>query len=165
MLKVIDVDLITDYNLALIFSDGFKGTVDLEGIFSTVETSSRFDKFALDTDGSLRWENITLTANELRDLSVGQLSEDSNLSSLEEIEVVIKSAAWESMQEGRPDILQAAIRGYVEKFGHQRVIAKAGIKSRTSAYRSLKPDTTPNFGTLVQLGRAVIELAGELSEK
>ncbi len=69
------------------------------------------------------------------------------------------------MQERRPHILQAAIRGNADKFGHHRVIAKAAIKSRTSAYRSLKPDTTPNFGTLVQLGRAVIELAGELSEK
>ncbi len=65
------------------------------------------------------------------------------------------------MKEGRADILQAAIRSYVEQFGHSQVIAKAGIKSRTSAYRSLKPETRPNFDTLVQLGHAVIELAQE----
>ena len=72
---------------------------------------------------------------------------------------IIKQASWDSMQERRSDILQVAIRSYVEQFGHSQVIAKAGIKSRTSAYRSLKPQTTSNFATLVQLGHAVIELA------
>lgn len=161
MLKVIDVDVIADYSLALTFSDGFHGQVDVSGIFADLEPDAVFEKFALDADGSLRWPQITLTPEELRKLSIGGFQDSQILASIEEIEAVIKSAAWESMQEGRPDILQAAIRGYVEKFGHQKVIAKAGIKSRTSAYRSLKPDTTPNFGTLVQLGHAVIELARE----
>lgn len=67
---------------------------------------------------------------------------------VKEMETVIKQASWDSMQEGRPDILQAAVRSYVEQLGHSQVIAKAGIKSRTSAYRSLKPETTPNFATL-----------------
>jgi DNA-binding phage protein len=75
------------------------------------------------------------------------------------MERVIKQASWDSMQEGRADILQAAIRSYVEQFGHNAVIERAGIRSRTSAYRSLKPETTPSFRTLVQLGHAVIELA------
>ena len=79
--------------------------------------------------------------------------------SYKEMERVIKQASWDSMQEGRADILQAAIRSYVEQFGHNAVIERAGIRSRTSAYRSLKPETTPSFGTLVQLGHAVIELA------
>lgn len=83
---------------------------------------------------------------------------------VQEMEDVIKQASWDSMQEDRPDILQAAIRSYVEQFGHSQVIAKAGIKSRTSAYRSLKPQTTPNFATLVQLGHAVIELAKESAD-
>ena len=161
MLKVIDVDVIANYSLALTFSDRFRGQVDLSGIFADLESDAVFEKFALDADGSLRWPSITLTPEELRELSSGGFQDSQTLASIEEIEAVIKSAAWESMQEGRPDILQAAIRGYVEKFGHKKVIAKAGIKSRTSAYRSLKPDTTPNFGTLVQLGRAVIELARE----
>lgn len=47
---------------------------------------------------------------------------------VQEMEAVIKQASWESMMEGRPDILQAAIRSYVEQFGHGQVIAKAGIK-------------------------------------
>ncbi|WP_245583284.1 hypothetical protein [Oceanospirillum beijerinckii] len=77
------------------------------------------------------------------------------------MEDVIKQAAWDSIQEGRPDILQAAIRAYVEQFGHKQVVERAGIKSRTSAYRSLKPEVSPNFGTLVQLGHAVVEIAQE----
>lgn len=161
MLKVIDVDIVANYSLALTFNDGFAGQANLSDLFGKLDSMPVFEKFALDANGSLRWEKITLSPEVLKGLTSGNYTVAKRATAVDEIEEVIKAAAWESMQEGRPDILQAAIRAYVEKYGHQKVIDKAGIKSRTSAYRSLKSDTTPNFGTLVLLGHAVIELARE----
>lgn len=163
MLKIIDVDLIEPYKLALIFSDGFQGIADLSAYFSKAPFSGikNFQKFSLTADGALNWSGNELSASTLRAVTKGVQKTAAFSFNVQEMEDVIKQASWDSMQEGRPDILQAAIRSYVEQFGHSQVIAKAGIKSRTSAYRSLKPQTTPNFATLVQLGHAVIELAKE----
>ena len=163
MLKIIDVDHVHGYVLKLVFSDGFVGTVDLQEMFlkTPLSQATGFEHFSLTADGNLKWDNHQVRADFLRslifndDTVVGKKHDDLGM------EEIIKQAAWDSMCEGRTDILQAAIRAYVEKYGHSKVIAKAGIKSRTSAYRSLKPDTTPNFRTLVQLGHAVIALAQE----
>ncbi|OPX56773.1 Protein of unknown function [Oceanospirillum multiglobuliferum] len=162
MLKVIDVDFVSGHTLALTFNDGYQGHADLSVYFTKAPFSEvkDFKRFSLTADGSLNWSGKELSAATLRDITKGSQTPSVELSfNVQEMEAVIKQASWESMMEGRPDILQAAIRAYVEQFGHSQVIAKAGIKSRTSAYRSLKPETAPNFGTLVQLGHAVIELA------
>ncbi|MDP2713890.1 MULTISPECIES: type II toxin-antitoxin system antitoxin DhiA [unclassified Rheinheimera] len=161
MLKIIDVDWVADYTLTLTFNDGFEGLADLSAYFCNPPFSAitDFKKFSLTAEGSLNWSGNELSAATLRDATQGGYKASDLSVNVMEIEQVIKQASWDSMQEGRPDILQAAIRAYVEQFGHSQVIAKAGIKSRTSAYRSLKPQTTPSFATLVQLGHAVIELA------
>lgn len=161
MLKIIDVDWIADYRLQLSFNDGYVGQADLADIFSRKPFAeiTDFKRFALTADGCLRWGEHELSANVLRDISQGaylQAPVDADVAKMEEI---IKQASWDSIVEGRPDILQAAIRAYVERYGHSQVVAKAGIKSRTSAYRSLQADTKPNFDTLVKLGHAVVELA------
>ena len=163
MLKIIDVDLVGPYKLELVFNDGFHGIADLSDYFSKAPFSAikDFQKFSLTADGSLNWRGNELSAATLRAATKGVQKTAATNFNVQEMEDVIKQASWDSMQEGRPDILQAAIRSYVEQFGHSQVIAKAGIKSRTSAYRSLRPQTTPNFATLVQLGHAVIELAKE----
>lgn len=162
MLKIIDVDWVKDYALKLLFSDGLHGQVDLSDIFSRAPfvQVKDFTQFSLTPSGCLRWGENELNAHELRALvTEKRFFTDKKEVDVSDIEEVLKQASWESMKEGRPDILQAAIRSYVERYGHAQVIAKAGIKSRTSAYRSLKPETRPNFATLVQLGHAVIELA------
>lgn len=163
MLKVIDVDLVKDFTLELTFSDGYVGKADLTEYFQKEAFNhvTDFKKFSLTAEGCLDWSGgAELSAATLRESTVGQYTETEQISfDVKEMEAVIKQASWDSMQEGRADILQAAIRSYVEEFGHSIVIERAGIKSRTSAYRSLKPDTTPSFSTLVQLGHAVIELA------
>ena len=161
MLKVIDVDFVSDHILELAFNDGYQGHADLSVYFKKLPFSEvkDFKRFSLTSDGALNWSGNELSAATLRDITQGSYKPTELSFDVQEMETVIKQASWESMMEGRPDILQAAIRAYVEQFGHGQVIAKAGIKSRTSAYRSLKPETTPNFGTLVQLGHAVIELA------
>ena len=161
MLKIVDVDVISGHALALTFSDGYLGRADLAAYFSKPPFSEikDFKRFSLTPEGSLNWSGNELSAATLRVITKGEQKPADVFFNVQEMEAVIKQASWESMKEGRPDILQAAIRSYVEQFGHSQVIAKAGIKSRTSAYRSLKPETKPNFGTLVQLGHAVIELA------
>ncbi len=162
MLKVIDVDLVKDFTLELTFSDGYSGEANLAEYFQkeAFKHITDFQKFSLTSTGSLDWRGIELSAATLRAVTIGQYTEaELTPVDVKEMEAVIKQASWDSMQEGRADILQAAIRSYVEQFGHSVVIERAGIKSRTSAYRSLKPETTPSFGTLVQLGHAVIELA------
>lgn len=159
MLKVIDVDFIQEHTLSLTFSDGFEGKADLSQLFTQSPFSDieDFKRFSLTISGSLSWDGNELSAIKLRQLTIGEYRSSSP--AVDTMEQIIKQAAWDSMLEDRPDILQAAIRSYVEHYGHQAVIETAGIKSRTSAYRSLKPQTTPNFGTLVHLCHAVIALA------
>lgn len=163
MLKIIDVDWVKDHSLILTFSDGFEGQADLSDYFSRLPFSNvkEFKRFALTADGALNWNGNELSASTLRALTRGVYQPSKMQLDVEQMEEVIKQASWDSMKEGRPDILQAAIRSYVELFGHSIVIERAGIKSRTSAYRSLKPETKPNFTTLVQLAHAVIEIAKE----
>lgn len=158
MLKVVDLDYLDDYTLELTFNDGFSGVADLTTIF-TANPVKDFKSFSLTQEGSLNWDNLELSAEELRRLTQGSFLEPFNKHKLSSIEEIIKQASWESMEEGRPDILQAAIRAYVEYYGHSKVVKKAGIKSRTSAYKTLNPNTKPSFATLVQLGNAVIEIA------
>lgn len=158
MLKVIDVDFIEDQILELVFNDGFIGRGDLSEL-NLPKTPEEFKRFSLTKEGSLRWKDKEISAKELREITQGNFSEIQTTFNLNNLEQVIKQAAWESMTEGRPDILQAVIRSYVEHYGHSKVIEKADIKSRTSAYRTLKPETKPSFASLVQLGNAVIELA------
>lgn len=164
MLKIIDVDWLDHCVFSLSFNDGFEGKVDLSERFSQPPFSQVKDikRFSLTQDGALNWSGYELSASQLKSMTQGAYqTEAKSLIQVEQMEEVIKQASWDSMVEGRPDILQAAIRSYVELFGHSAVIARVSIKSRTSAYRSLKPETKPNFATLVQLAHAVIEIAKE----
>lgn len=160
MLKVIDVDFIENHTLELTFNDGFKGIANLTNVFnsSKFKNITDFKKFSLTADGDLKWGANKIPATELRKITKGNFTNINKLNTLSSIEDVIKQACWDSIVEKRPDILQAAIRSYVEFYGHTKVINKAGIKSRTSAYKTLKPETKPTFATLVQLGNAVVEI-------
>lgn len=162
MLKIVDVDWVEDYKLELEFSDGFKGVADLADIFAT-EAFSKVNFSAFSLEGTyLDWGSIDLSANKLRELASnnGQYVKDKALSP-DDIEAVIKQAAWDSVVLNRPDILQAAIRSFVEKYGVDRVQALTTLKSRPSIYKSLKGTTEPKFGTLVQLAHGVLEISSE----
>lgn len=161
MLKIVDVEYLGNCHFEFVFNDGLKGMADLSELFAQPNFSniSDIERFSLTADGNLRWGQNELTAADAKCYAV-QLTPTTCLDPVD-VESILKQAAWDSLKLGRADILQAALRAYVEKFGHKNVIARAGIKSRTSAYRSLKPNTTPNFSTMVQIGHAVIELAQE----
>ena len=120
MLKVIDVDIVNGFLLELTFSDGYTGEADLAEYFQKEAFShvTDFQKFSLTPGGSLDWSGVELSAATLREMTDGQYT-DTNVTpfDVKEMESVIKQASWDSMQEGRADILQAAIRSYVEQFG------------------------------------------------
>lgn len=165
MLKIVDVEYLGGYKFEFTFNDQVCGHGDLTELFSQPGFCeiAEIERFILTKDGTLRWSDIELSPAIAR-LAVKELRQVTNYQP-ENVEAILKQAAWDSLKLGRADILQAALRAYVEKFGHKNVIARAGIKSRTSAYRSLKPNTTPNFSTMVQIGHAVIELAQERQRK
>ncbi|GAD88791.1 hypothetical protein VHA01S_010_00170 [Vibrio halioticoli NBRC 102217] len=102
----------------------------------------------------LDWGNTQISANKLRQLAQNNgdyLPATQQTISTNDMEAVIKQAAWDSITLNRPDILQAAIRGYIEEYGVQKVQAKTNLKSRPSIYKALNPKTSPKFDTLVQL--------------
>ena len=128
MLKVIDVDLVSDFVLELTFSDGYTGAADLAEYFQKKAFShaTNFQRFSLTPEGSLDWSGVELSAGTLREITAGKYAEAIVTPfDVKEMESVIKQASWDSMQEGRADILQAAIRSYVEQFGHSVVIELA----------------------------------------
>ncbi len=162
MLKIIDVDWVEDKKLELEFSDGFKGIVDLTDTFKAkVFANVEFSEFAL-MKGCLDWGDVELSANKLREMadSHGEYVEKRALSP-DDIEGCLKQAAWDSIELNRPDILQAAIRGYVEEFGIENVQERTQLKSRTSIYKSLKKGTSPKLDTLIQLAHGVVDIVIE----
>lgn len=163
MLKILDVDWEQGYELELEFSDGFRGTVDLEELFQSDAYSKveNFCAFSLEEE-YLDWGDVEVSANKLRKMAEnnGEYVK-SRVMSPDNIEAILKQAAWDSMVLNRPDILQAAIRGYVEEFGVKQVQAKTNLKSRPSIYKALNPDTSPKFDTLVQLAHAALAVHGE----
>lgn len=114
MLKIIDVDYIDSYRLAVQFSDGFTGEADLTPFFSNPPFSDvdGFLNFGLTESGSLSWgDDLELSAYTVRSVTVGSVQAVS-LPDAADVEAVMKQAAWDSVTEGRPDILRAAIYGY-----------------------------------------------------
>ena len=129
MLKIVDVDVISDHALALTFSDGYQGHADLAAYFSKPPFSEikDFKRFSLTPEGSLNWSGNELSAATLRTITKGEQKPADVFFNVQEMEAVIKQASWESMKEGRPDILQAAIRSYVEQFGQNYEIFSTNI--------------------------------------
>lgn len=116
MLKIINIDYIDGYRLAVQFSDGFTGEADLTPFFSKLSFSDvdGFLNFGLTESGSLRWgDDLELSAYTVRSVTVGSVQAIS-LSDAADVEAVMKLAAWGSVTEDRPDILRAAISGFAE---------------------------------------------------
>ena len=108
MLKVIDVDFVSDHTLELTFNDGYQGHADLSVYFKKLPFSEikDFKRFSLTSDGALNWSGNELSAATLRDITQGSYKPTELSFDVQEMETVIKQASWESMMEGRPDILQ-----------------------------------------------------------
>lgn len=160
MLTIVDVDWEKGFVLEVEFSDGFRCTLDLKETFShpPFKSIKDFCAFAI-IDGALEWEGARLSAVQLRGLVQRDGSyADAPMVNPNNMEEVLKQAAWESIVQNRPDIFQAAIRGFVEGLGVQKVQSRTTLKSRPSIYKALNPNTSPKLDTLVQLGHAAFEI-------
>ncbi|MGG5413039.1 type II toxin-antitoxin system antitoxin DhiA [Edwardsiella tarda] len=162
MLKIIDVDVVGDHVIEVEFSDGFRGRADLAALFSKPPFSAiaDFNRFSLTASGVLNWGDAELSADTVRRMSKGAVVSSRSLTP-ENVEAILRQATWESMTEGRPDILQAALRGYAEQLGHADVIKRAGIASRSSAYKTLSPSTNPSFKSLAKISGAILAIVRE----
>jgi len=165
MLKIVDVDWVIGYTLELEFSDGFRGAANLESIFATEAFSQITDFAEFSLEGThLDWGIAEISAQKLRtmaDKSGKYLPSGERSITADDMEAVLKQAAWDSITENRPDILQAAIRGYIEEYGVQQVQAKTDLKSRPSIYKALNPNTSPKFDTLVQLAHGALAVRAD----
>lgn len=159
MIKIIDVDYIEDFKLALAFSDGFEGIADLAELFTTLPFSQfteNFLNFSL-SDGTLCWGGEAhVSPNYLREIAKAQLTGNRYLDPHNPLEV-ITAAFQESLREDDPTILQAALRGYAEQIGMSNLVKDTG-KSRSSAYKSLAPSGSPKWETIVKLAHSIIKL-------
>ena len=162
MLKIIDVDFIDNFRLALAFNDGFEGIVDLEELFSKSpfeQLAQQFLNFSL-TQDTLCWGDMHVSPNYLRDIAIAQPTDNVYIDPNNPLEVITK-AFQDSLIEDDPTILQAALRGYADKLGMSNLVQNAGVKSRTSAYKSLSQQGSPKWETIVKLAHSVISLENE----
>lgn len=158
MIKIIDVDYIEDFKLALAFSDGFEGIADLTGVFAKLPFSQfagSFLNFSL-SDGALCWGGEAhISSDYLRKITKGQMTHNQHINPHDPLEV-ITAAFQESLREDDPTILQAALRGYAEQMGMSNLVKDTG-KSRSSAYKSLAPSGSPKWETIVKLAHNIIK--------
>ncbi len=94
MLKVIDVDFVSDHTLELTFNDGYQGYADLSVYFKKAPFSKikDFKRFSLTRDGSLNWDGNELSAATLRDITKGSQKSVELSFNVQEMEAVIKQA-------------------------------------------------------------------------
>ncbi|WP_375748790.1 DNA-binding protein [Vibrio sp. HN007] len=160
MLSIVNVDWESGFILELEFNNGYTCTVDLETLFfqPPFDAVEDFCAFAI-VDGLLEWDEAKISAEQLLSLSNsdGRYADEPMINP-KNMEEILKQAAWEAIVQNRPDIFQAAIKGFVEELGVQKVQRMTTLKSRPSIYKALNPKTSPKLDTLVQLGHAVFEL-------
>jgi DNA-binding phage protein len=144
--------------LALTFSDGYVGVAALTLLFKKKLFSQigNFNEFSL-SQGTLNWGDKDIAVEYLRQITQGEFGDIT--ANPDDIKTILQDALWQAVEENRPDIFQGAIAMLVEHYGHARVIRQAGIKSRTSAYRSLNGESSPKSETLVRLGHAALDIS------
>jgi hypothetical protein len=156
MLKIIEVNYINNYKLELAFNDGFEGVVDLEDLFTKEpfnQFADQFLSFSL-MDGALWWDDMRISPDYLKEIATpcftGTLHIDPN-NPLD----VITMAFRESLEENDPTILQANLRGYVEKTGMSNPTKK---RNNTHNYLSPVDSSQPKWETIVKLAHSIINL-------
>lgn len=161
MLKIVNVDYISDFKLILAFNDGFEGIVNLETLFSEDPFNQFKDDFLCFslTDGTLCWgSDMHISPEYLRGIakehSTGNLYIDPN----NPLEVITK-AFQESLEEDDPAILQAALRDYAEKLGMSNSARTVNVKNCSNACRAFAETSSPKWETLVKLANSIIELS------
>lgn len=163
MVSIIDVDYVNDFKLALTFSNGIEGIADLELFYKEHlnGVNNDFLSFSL-TEGTLCWAGKKVSPEYLWEISTEKCAAKKDYVNPGNPIDVITKAFQESLEEDDPTILQAALRGYAEKIGLSNLVREAGIKSRTSAYKSLSQSGSPKWETIVKLASSIIKLSDEV---
>jgi probable addiction module antidote protein len=157
---IIDVEPVDGFKLALAFKDGFEGIVDLEELFKKEPFNKYQDNFLYFSleNGTLCWgDDLHLSPNYLRSLSKEHKTGHHYIDANNPIEVITK-AFQESLEEDDPSILLAALRGYADKLGMSTLVKESGIKSRSSAYKSLSESGSSKWDTIVKLAHTILKL-------
>jgi DNA-binding phage protein len=165
MNKIVDVDHIVGFKLALTFSNNIEGIVDLEELFTKEplrQFSDNFLSFSL-ANGTLRWGDEYISQDYLWEIAEEkQVTANVYINPNDPLAVITK-AFQESLIEDDPTILQAALRGYAEKIGMSNLVKNSEIKSRTSAYKSVSESGSPKWETIVKLANSILKLTPENS--
>ncbi|QZG74297.1 helix-turn-helix domain-containing transcriptional regulator [Klebsiella michiganensis] len=159
MNKIIDVDVIGKFELKLTYENGTVCEVDLYKYNDQPPFTDpkKFVKFGLLPNGNLEWiPNVTISSEAL-------LQRGSNITHDESIKKtnfanIISMALYDAIIENRPEIIQAALRTAVDKYGTTKIAKNSGTKSRTSIYKSLDENTYVSMSTVVNLAHAVLDL-------
>jgi DNA-binding phage protein len=159
MNKIIDVDVIGKFELKLTYENGTVCEVDLYKYNDqpSFTDPKKFLKFGLLPNGNLEWiPNVTISSEAL-------LQRGNNITHDESIKKtnfanIISMALYDAIIENRPEIIQAALRTAVDKYGTTKIAKNSGTKSRTSIYKSLDENTDVSMSTVVNLAHAVLDL-------
>ncbi|WKV52172.1 helix-turn-helix domain-containing transcriptional regulator [Dickeya fangzhongdai] len=124
-------------------------------LFSEIQKNSL--NFGLFPNGNLEWTpNVTISSEALLQLG-SNITHDESIKKIN-FANIISMALYDAIIENRPEIIQAALRTAVDKYGTTKIAKNSGTKSRTSIYKSLDENTDVTMSTVVNLAHAVLDL-------
>lgn len=159
MSKIIEVSVVGDFDLELTYEDGIVYAVNLFNYDNNpcFKDSQLFLKFGLLSNGDLQWiSDATISSDSLRtiDSKIKIFEKSKNHSFVD----LISRAFHDAIIENRPEIIQAAIKSAVNKYGMTNIANRSDSKSRTSIYKSLNEKTNVTLSTVINLAHTVIKL-------
>lgn len=160
MTRIVDVDYLGEFKLHLVFSDGFEGEADLANVFAKPLFNAHADDFTSFTltEETLCWGNDGyLSPQMLREITEGDFTAE--FIDANDPVAILTAAFRESLEEDDPNILKAAVKGYADERGMTSVVNKAGIRSRSSAYKSVDPGHSPKLETIIKMCSAIVSMA------
>lgn len=159
MSKIIDVAIVGNFDLELTYQDGIVFAVNLFNYNNNpcFKDSQLFLKFGLLPNGDLQWiSEVTVSSSSLR--KIGQKIKTITKSENQRFADLISGAFYDAVMENRPEIIQAAIKSVVNKYGMSNIANNSDLKSRSSIYKSLNDKTNVNLSTIINLAHTIIKL-------
>lgn len=159
MSKIIDVAIVDDFDLELTYDNGVVCVVNLFNYTNNpcFKSPNLFSKFGLLSNGDLQWiYDVNISSDSL--LKIGKEIKKIKQSSNNSFVDLISSAFHDAIIENRPEIIQAAIKSVVNKYGMSDIANHSDLKSRTSIYKSLNEKTNVSLSTIINLSHTIMKL-------